>query len=244
MRFMREFWWIFLAIAVAAVYMALEAQSSGAEYTHAEQAAANSLVNLQVPLLSGRRSYGSGVLIDHDTHGTKTIVTNAHVVTGRSGDVVHGTFASAGNARTTARVTAVDRTWDLAVLIPDNVENHPGVRLAERDPAVGTAVVLFGTSSFPCRQHQGLVLDYAHYPTGGQVPADRQVSFLPHRGESNWMRTSTIPVGGDSGGAIFTLRGRLAAILWGSSGRDTLAVKQSFLRRILSSRRPEQAGST
>lgn len=154
-------------------------------------------------------SVGSGALIANDRQGS-WFLTCAHLFDGPG-----KTRVVLGGATATARVVAIDREHDLALLQSTAFRAEPVSVTAVRPAGELTACGFGGTGVF--RSVRGPIVGQAT-ATGARYPSFRIRGAVRS---------------GDSGGPVFNARGRLVAVIWGERGGETYAMGGEPLRRIL-----------
>lgn len=153
---------------------------------------------------------GSGIVVKGGE--SSVVLTNKHVVEGRSGVwvVVEGKLVA-------AKEVVVDPADDLAIVVVG--VRLPAVPLAESEPAAGEKVVAWGRMSGPCAGKVERVCEYVGKPSS--------------------LLTTCLSLPGDSGGGVCDAEGRLVAVNWGrhdgvSGGLQAgvrLPAIRDFLRR-------------
>lgn len=160
---------------------------------------------------------GSGTLVDRGL-----VLTCAHLFEGSAAAVE---VAFPGGARRSAKLMAIDREEDLALLAVEGLNIWP-VAVASLAPTSQadalTAAGYGGDGSY--RAVRG-ALAGAAVPVGAKHPSLR-------------MRCTVRP--GDSGGPVFDSRGRLVGVVWGTGGGLTYAAYgrpiHNLLRRVAAPR--------
>ncbi|MEQ8849088.1 serine protease [Botrimarina sp.] len=166
---------------------------------------------------AGGASLGSGVIIGGGRR-TAYVLTCAHLFDGPG-----ATEVVRGSRRYAARVAALDRSHDLALL---SVGSLPGPA-AEPSDRVGAGPVTacgFGPSGV-FRAVRGRVVGAAT-ATGASAPS---------------IRINGAVRSGDSGGPVFNDQGRVVAVVWGQRDGETYAMGGAPLRGLLE--RLPQAGA-
>jgi uncharacterized membrane protein required for colicin V production len=139
---------------------------------------------------------------------TGYVVTNQHVVAGEDDTTV---ISAVDGQRYSARVVAVNRIQDIAVLAVDGLETTP-LRTAERSPSGGSAAILGYPLAGPFRSRAARI-GRAQTVTGqdsyGAGPVRRRV--LPFRG---------LVQQGNSGGPLVDRRGRVVGTVFASSTQE------------------------
>lgn len=157
-------------------------------------------------------SWGSGTYLGHGL-----VLTAEHVVDEASAWTVY--FADGHES--TATVLAADASWDCAIVELATV--HPtaaGVELAPANPGRGELVTVAGYDGGRDKLlwRPGLVTRF--YTNGRESAGD-------------WFEVDNAVRGGSSGGPAFDQTGRLIGNLWGSDGRNTMALTTGRVRRFL-----------
>ncbi|QDT70489.1 hypothetical protein MalM25_34370 [Planctomycetes bacterium MalM25] len=154
-------------------------------------------------------SVGSGALIATNERGS-WFLTCAHLFDGPG-----KTRVVLGGVTAAARVVAIDREHDLALLQTSSQRGEP-VRVAAVEPKGELAACGFGgTGVFRC----------VRGPVVGRATASgARFASVRIRGAVR---------SGDSGGPVFDPRGRLVAVIWGQRGGETYAMGGEPLRKIL-----------
>ena len=154
-------------------------------------------------------SLGTGTLIGHAQEASY-FLTCAHLF-----DAPGRTEVRRGVDRTEARVIALDRRHDLALLSTRRVEGEP----VESSTSAATGELLacgYGSSG-------------AYRCVGGPI-----VGFATASGASEpSLRIRGAVRSGDSGGPVFDRVGRLVAVIWGQRDGETYAMGGRPLRAIL-----------
>jgi S1-C subfamily serine protease len=160
------------------------------------------------------RDCGSGVLVEA-RDGRAKVLTAWHVVRdGRNAITIRWPDGTSG----TARVTAWDSAWDLAVLSTAAPAAAP-VPIAARPPAVGDRLTLAGYGPVP----------FVYREASGEV-----TQFVgPSRHPMHMVEVRAAARQGDSGGPIFNARGEVVAVLWGSTGGLTAGSHVAEIRRMM-----------
>lgn len=160
---------------------------------------------------------GTGVLVDHEY-----VVTNVHVVVDRKDDKSIQVMFPDWTVARDAEVVKVMPLWDLALIKIKRTKREP-IKFGD-DPAIGDKCVMHGYG-------------YGVYATGGgEVIGAADVDGLGSKEGELWDDILVLDgVGarsGDSGGAI-TKDGKLVGILNMTTGRQTVFIVQSQVRRLL-----------
>jgi thiol-disulfide isomerase/thioredoxin len=165
------------------------------------------------------RAIGSGALVRWN--GRVVVLTARHVVEAATPIVVE---LSTGK-RYDARVLGIDAVWDCAVLV-----------LSAPPEGVSPAEVELGHSAM---QQIGNRLESCGYGPDGRLACNsglflgyQRCSQRPH-GPDDWMVLSGHARQGDSGGPVFNERGRLVGVLWGTDGKQVIAVQAGRLHVLL-----------
>jgi hypothetical protein len=94
-------------------------------------------------------------------------------------------------------------------------------------------------------QHEGDRLESCGYGPDGRLACNSGL-FLGYRrsaqapqGPDDWMVLSGHARGGDSGGPVFNAQNRLVGVLWGTDGREVVAVQAGRLHSLLDAAVPE-----
>ncbi len=176
-------------------------------------------------------SVGSGVIVRWA--GRVIVLTAQHVV--RDARTVWVRLF--GGRWLRARIKCWDETWDCAVLELDGDvgEIFPAdIMFVEHGPLVPGFVL--ETCGFGGADEDRLAVNTGRLQRFGEPQASR----LP----SDWMLISGRSRGGDSGGPIFDMEGRVAGILWGSDGEGITGVQPGRLHKILRYVYPDTATTT
>lgn len=158
---------------------------------------------------------GSGTLVEA-RDGRAKVLTAWHVVRdGRNAITIRWPDGTSGSAR----VTAWDSAWDLAVLSTAAPAAAP-MPIAARPPAVGDRLTLagYGPVPFVYREASGEVTQFVG-PLG--------------RYPMHMVEVRAAARQGDSGGPIFNDRGELVAVLFGEARGLTAGSHVTEIRRML-----------
>ena len=162
-------------------------------------------------------AHGSGFFIS----ATGTVVTNHHVIE----DAASISVVLTTNAKLPVlRVLASDAKSDLAVLATD-AENVPFLRLADKNPAVGTKVYAIGNP-----------LGFKNTFTSGDVSG-----FSEDKGTGTPLLQTSTPISrGSSGGPLLTLSGEVVGVTTFTMVRGqnlNFAVTQGVIKKLLAAPR-------
>lgn len=164
------------------------------------------------------RSFGTGTVVAQ-TGDRAWVLSCAHLFEGRVTGIqvafpTRGVYAG--------QLTAIDRTWDLALVMLPAVKAEP-VPLATEAPQAGQWLTACGygpDGRWQCVRGQ----------VRGYVATAQTGSF-----ETLSLNGAARP--GDSGGPIFDQSGQLVGVIWGSDGRMIVATYcgriRAFLNRVL-----------
>ena len=165
----------------------------------------------------GKQSIGSGVLVQYRRR--PLILTAWHVIkTARRIRV----WLSTGRWYE-ARALATDGTWDCAVL---DIGQPEGIEPAELE---------YGDEAHPGQNDR---LESAGYGGDGKLAVNTGY-FLGYSrptstaGPTDWLRLSGYARSGDSGGPIFSARGRVVGVLWGTDGSEVVGTQAGRLHQVL-----------
>lgn len=158
---------------------------------------------------SGGVSLGSGAFVGR-SGSNSVVLTCAHLfdANGRTSVIVNGT-------RFNARVIALDRAHDLALL-----------QTSARPRRI---------ASVSRQTHSGVLTACGFGPSGAFRHVSGRVvgSAVAQGAEWPSLRIQGSVRSGDSGGPVFDVAGRLAAVVWGCRGGETFAIGGPPLQRIL-----------
>ena len=165
----------------------------------------------------GSRSIGSGVLVRY--RGRPLILTAWHVVKSARRITV---WLITGKWLD-ARLLVGDSTWDCAAL---DIGEPEGVEPAELE---------YGDDAHPGK---GAKMESTGYGSDGKLAASTGLLLGYSRptstaGATDWMRISGYARSGDSGGPIFSSRGRVIGVLWGTDGKEVVGTQAGRLHKVL-----------
>jgi len=182
------------------------------------------------PRCNDYHKIGSGVVVHWG--GKVLVVTAQHVAKGAK--EIHVVLAS--GARISARVIAIDNTWDCAVLRLRTETGWWPEGYWPKKYEVQPAEVEVGPSAAP---NEGDRLESLGYGGDGELASNTGM-FLGYRfserGRPNvhdWMLISGHARPGDSGGPVFNRRGKLIGILWGRDNKRVFCVQPGRLHLML-----------
>jgi hypothetical protein len=202
-------------------YLGPHQQNPIGEANFAPQTAHPASCRVRIPA-PGATYYGSGVLVDVD-ETTGLVITNNHVVNEGQGQ---GTCTFPGGEVLPCRVVAVDRVWDLAALEISKPTAQP-VQISDRTPKMGDVLTAMGYGS------KGQFRAVSGPVCGYKGPGDG-----PGVGLNRWLGIQAAVRQGDSGGPMLSEDGRLAALLWGCDGHETLGTYCVQLKAFVAPIRP------
>ena len=119
-----------------------------------------------------------------------------------------------------------DATWDQALLELDGEPYEDGIVLARAEPQMGDKLVIGG--------YGGLGADVVPKVEHLRILKSQVVGHNMAMGENEygWLKASTVPRSGDSGGAVLNAEGEFVGNLWGGN-TETMAVTCWRTRRFL-----------
>ncbi len=165
--------------------------------------------------LGGQSSLGSGTLIEKDSH-YGWILTCAHLFSDGVGRV--SAYFPAANHRYYAKVFAVDRKHDLALLLI-RTPQAPNVQVAQDRPQPGEQVTWHGFGQGTYRAASGTAAQPVSLDGG------KSWNALQWHGAARQ---------GDSGGPALNARGQLVAVISGSDGQASVGSDCIQIRSFLS----------
>ena len=202
-----------LLLAACGLLPAGYAQCPGGQC--APNAAAHPSVVRVVNAVGRQRAYGSGTVVESDAQ-RGVVLTCAHLFSQGAGDVA---VLFADGRRSSARLLAADRAWDLAALdiAPPQAAAVP---IAAEPPRPGDALWSCGygpDGHYWCNRGQAL----------GYVRSANTASY-------ETLELSGSARQGDSGGPVLNQQGELVAVLWGTDGRMVGGTYCGRIRKFLS----------